>query len=36
MPVHLVRPESRMVPARVRAFIDFAAPALRQHLAALT
>jgi DNA-binding transcriptional LysR family regulator len=36
MPVTLVRPESRMVPARVRAFIDFAAPALRQRLAALT
>ncbi len=33
LPLHLVRPESRMVPARVRAFIDYAAPALRQRVA---
>jgi DNA-binding transcriptional LysR family regulator len=36
MPVNLIRTESRMLPARVRAFIDHAVPALRQRLAALT
>jgi DNA-binding transcriptional LysR family regulator len=35
LPLNLVRPESRMVPARVRAFIDFAVPALRQRIATL-
>lgn len=35
VPVHLVSLETRFAPARVRAFIDFAAPRLREGLAAL-
>lgn len=34
-PVHLVHPESRLVAAKVRAFVDFAAPRLRRELARL-
>lgn len=32
-PVSIVRPESRLAPAKVRAFLDFAAPRLRRALA---
>lgn len=33
-PVHLVRPQGRLLPLRVRAFIDFVTPRLRERLAA--
>jgi DNA-binding transcriptional LysR family regulator len=35
VPVHLVRPAGRLVPPRVRAFMDFAAPRLAEALADL-
>lgn len=35
LPVHLVYPESRLVAAKLRAFVDFAAPRLRARLASL-
>jgi len=33
--VSLVHPEARLTPPKVRAFLDFAAPRLRQRLAAV-
>jgi len=33
LPVHVVHPGGRLVPARLRAFVDFAAPRLRARLA---
>ncbi|MFZ2872167.1 LysR substrate-binding domain-containing protein, partial [Zavarzinia sp.] len=35
LPVHLVYPESRLVAAKLRAFVDFSAPRLRARLASL-
>lgn len=35
LPVHLVHSEARLVPPKLRAFLDFAAPRLRKRLAAL-
>lgn len=35
LPVHLVHSEARLVPPKLRVFLDFAAPRLRQRLAAL-
>jgi DNA-binding transcriptional LysR family regulator len=35
IPVSLVHPEGRLTPPKVRAFLDFAAPRLRQRLAAV-
>jgi DNA-binding transcriptional LysR family regulator len=32
VPVHLVHPESRLVSPRIRAFVDFAAPLLKERL----
>ena len=34
-PVNLVHPEARLTPPKVRAFLDFAAPRLRQRLSAV-
>jgi DNA-binding transcriptional LysR family regulator len=34
-PVNLVHPEARLTPPKVRAFLDFAAPRLRQKVAAV-
>jgi DNA-binding transcriptional LysR family regulator len=36
LPVHLVAPHGRLTAPRVRAFMDFAAPRLRNHFANLT
>ncbi|HEY3148558.1 MAG TPA: LysR substrate-binding domain-containing protein, partial [Dongiaceae bacterium] len=35
IPVSLVHPEARLTPPKVRAFLDFAAPRLRQRLSAV-
>jgi DNA-binding transcriptional LysR family regulator len=35
IPVSLVHPEARLTPPKVRAFLDFATPRLRQRLAAV-
>jgi len=35
LPVHLVHSEARLVPRKLRAFLDFAAPRLRKRLATL-
>lgn len=35
LPVHLVHSEARLVPRKLRAFLDFAGPRLRKRLAAL-
>ena len=35
LPVHLVHSESKLVPPKLRVFLDFAAPRLRKRLAAL-
>ncbi|HWA48164.1 MAG TPA: LysR substrate-binding domain-containing protein, partial [Dongiaceae bacterium] len=35
LPVHLVHSEARLVPPKLRVFLDFAAPRLRKRLAAL-
>lgn len=35
LPVHLVHSEAKMVPPKLRVFLDFAAPRLRKRLAAL-
>jgi len=35
LPVHLVHSEAKLVPPKLRVFLDFAAPRLRQRLAAL-
>ena len=35
IPVSLVHPESRLTPPKLRAFLDFAAPRLRQRLTAV-
>jgi DNA-binding transcriptional LysR family regulator len=35
LPVHLVHSEARLVPRKLRAFLDFAAPRLRKRLAAV-
>jgi DNA-binding transcriptional LysR family regulator len=35
LPVHLVHSEARLVPPKLRAFLDFAAPRLRKRLSAL-
>ena len=36
LPVHLVHSEARLVPPKLRVFLDFAAPRLRKRLAALS
>lgn len=36
VPVHLVYPESRLIPSKLRAFVDFAAPRLRATLDSLS
>jgi DNA-binding transcriptional LysR family regulator len=35
IPVSLVHPEARLTPPKVRAFLDFAAPRVRQRLSAV-
>ena len=35
IPVSLVHPEARLTPPKVRAFLDFATPRLRQRLSAV-
>jgi DNA-binding transcriptional LysR family regulator len=35
LPVHLIHSEARLVPPKLRVFLDFAAPRLRQRLAAV-
>ena len=35
VPIHVVRPQSLLVPSRVRVFVDFVVPRLREGLAAV-